>query len=134
MLRRRGAGRDCAPLHLLTSTHVRCRELGEDDQRAIREQLAEHKCVPVFLDEYTADTYYNGFCNSVLWPLLMSTAPPTGPVCHRAMPPRHMFRAQDTRHTGESQSKKRSHVNTETPAHLLEGREARVQPQLREAD
>ena len=41
----------------------------EDDQDAIREQLAEHKCVPVFLDEHTADTYYNGFCNSVLWPL-----------------------------------------------------------------
>ena len=40
-----------------------------EEQATIRDQLAEHKCVPVFLDEYTADTYYNGFCNSVLWPL-----------------------------------------------------------------
>jgi hypothetical protein len=41
---------------------------------------------------------------------------------------------KDTRHTGESQSKKRPHGKMETAAHLLEGGEARVQPQLREAD
>ena len=39
------------------------------EQATIRSQLAEHKCVPVFLDQHTADGYYNGFCNSVLWPL-----------------------------------------------------------------
>ena len=41
----------------------------EDEQDTIREQLAESKCVPVFLDDETADDYYNGFCNGVLWPL-----------------------------------------------------------------
>ena len=27
-------------------------------------------CIPVFLDAETADHFYNGFCNNVLWPLL----------------------------------------------------------------
>ena len=31
--------------------------------------MPARRCVPVFLDEQTADEYYNGFCNSVLWPL-----------------------------------------------------------------
>ena len=36
----------------------------EADQPRIREQLlAEHNCVPVFLSEEIADTYYNGGCS-----------------------------------------------------------------------
>ena len=42
---------------------------GEDEQQQIRSQLEEYRCAPVFLSEEVADTYYNGFCNSVLWPL-----------------------------------------------------------------
>ena len=28
------------------------------------------QCVPVYLDDETAEGYYNGFSNNVLWPLL----------------------------------------------------------------
>merc|ERR1719379_1032400 len=41
----------------------------ESDRDKITSQLAEDRCVPVFLDETTQDQYYNGFCNSVIWPL-----------------------------------------------------------------
>ena len=41
----------------------------EEEQAQIRSQLDEYRCAPVFLSEEVADTYYNGFCNSVLWPL-----------------------------------------------------------------
>jgi trehalose 6-phosphate synthase/phosphatase len=41
----------------------------EKDREKIRTQLADDRCVPVFLDETTQDEYYNGFCNSVIWPL-----------------------------------------------------------------
>ena len=46
-----------------------------EEQEAVRAELrkTEHmpfECVPVFLDETTAELFYNGFCNNVLWPLL----------------------------------------------------------------
>lgn len=33
-------------------------------------QQKPFKCVPVFLEAETADHFYNGYCNNVLWPLL----------------------------------------------------------------
>ena len=44
-----------------------------EERQAVVETLREQKpfaCHPVFLDEDTADHFYNGFCNNVLWPLL----------------------------------------------------------------
>ena len=33
-------------------------------------RLFSPRCVPVFLEAETADHFYNGYCNNVLWPLL----------------------------------------------------------------
>ena len=33
-------------------------------------RLFPPRCVPVFLEAETADHFYNGYCNNVLWPLL----------------------------------------------------------------
>ncbi|KAJ1916209.1 Trehalose-6-P synthase/phosphatase complex synthase subunit [Mycoemilia scoparia] len=35
----------------------------------IHDLMAENSCVPVFLDNETAELHYNGFSNSILWPL-----------------------------------------------------------------
>ncbi|KAJ3374487.1 Trehalose-6-P synthase/phosphatase complex synthase subunit [Allomyces arbusculus] len=41
-----------------------------DDQVRIADMLARvHRCVPVFLPDDIADAHYNGFSNSILWPL-----------------------------------------------------------------
>ncbi|TPX37644.1 alpha,alpha-trehalose-phosphate synthase (UDP-forming) [Synchytrium microbalum] len=41
-----------------------------EEREPIREQLMQqHRCVPVFLDDEIADKHYNGFSNSILWPL-----------------------------------------------------------------
>jgi len=48
-------------------------EVPDAEKEAITAALREQKpftCVPVYLDEETADNYYNGFSNNVLWPLL----------------------------------------------------------------
>ncbi|KAJ1987412.1 Trehalose-6-P synthase/phosphatase complex synthase subunit [Dimargaris cristalligena] len=41
----------------------------EDDRRIIRSKLKERDCVPVFLHDDLAEMHYNGFSNSILWPL-----------------------------------------------------------------
>ncbi|GJN28193.1 hypothetical protein PR202_gb16290 [Eleusine coracana subsp. coracana] len=41
----------------------------EVGRRSLTEALAEKGCIPVFLDEDTMNQYYNGYCNSILWPL-----------------------------------------------------------------
>ncbi|XP_047961786.1 alpha,alpha-trehalose-phosphate synthase [UDP-forming] 1-like [Salvia hispanica] len=38
-------------------------------QKALTAALAEKKCIPVFLDEDTANQYFNGYSNNILWPL-----------------------------------------------------------------
>lgn len=38
-------------------------------RRALERALAERRLSPVFLDEDETDGYYNGFCNSTVWPL-----------------------------------------------------------------
>lgn len=48
-------------------------EVPDDEQAAMTQRLREQQpfaCVPVYLDDTTADNYYNGFSNNVLWPLL----------------------------------------------------------------
>ncbi|KAI8902469.1 glycosyltransferase family 20-domain-containing protein [Globomyces pollinis-pini] len=45
-------------------------ESPQDEKDQIREELIKtHSCVPVFIKEDIADMHYNGFSNSILWPL-----------------------------------------------------------------
>lgn len=45
-------------------------ELSPAEQAVVKKQLRDrHSCVPVFLDDHLADMHYNGFSNSILWPL-----------------------------------------------------------------
>lgn len=45
-------------------------EVPEEDRPGIEETLmADYTTVPVYLDEKTYEGYYNGFSNSILWPL-----------------------------------------------------------------
>jgi len=37
--------------------------------RVAERLMRDHGCYPVFLDATLVETYYNGFCNDVLWPL-----------------------------------------------------------------
>ncbi|MBN2351556.1 MAG: bifunctional alpha,alpha-trehalose-phosphate synthase (UDP-forming)/trehalose-phosphatase [Spirochaetales bacterium] len=40
------------------------------DENRLREELrARYRAVPVLLDDATADSFYNGFCNNTIWPL-----------------------------------------------------------------
>ena len=44
-----------------------------EEREEVTSKLAEQTpfpCYPVYLDSETADLFYNGFCNNVLWPLL----------------------------------------------------------------
>ncbi|KAG0052006.1 Trehalose-6-P synthase/phosphatase complex synthase subunit [Gryganskiella cystojenkinii] len=42
----------------------------EEDRALVRKELMEkHSCLPVFIDDDIADRHYNGFSNSILWPL-----------------------------------------------------------------
>lgn len=44
-------------------------ELSEDDKDTISKKLARHNCYPVFLSRKQFEGFYNGYSNSVLWPL-----------------------------------------------------------------
>ncbi|CAA2988772.1 alpha,alpha-trehalose-phosphate synthase [UDP-forming] 1 [Olea europaea subsp. europaea] len=41
----------------------------EIGQKTLTKELAEKRCIPVFLDEEVVHQYYNGYCNNILWPL-----------------------------------------------------------------
>ncbi len=43
--------------------------LTEDDKKVIIAELAKENCYPVFLTTRQLDEYYNGYSNSMLWPL-----------------------------------------------------------------
>ena len=45
-------------------------ELTEEDKQAITLEMGRQNCVPVFLNKRQLDNFYNGYSNSVLWPLL----------------------------------------------------------------
>lgn len=51
-------------------------ELSENDQNIITLELAKHNCVPVFLTKQQIDDYYNGYSNTILWPLFHSLRTP----------------------------------------------------------
>jgi len=44
-------------------------ELSENDKQQIATKLGKRNCYPVFLSQKQIDEYYNGYSNSVLWPL-----------------------------------------------------------------
>jgi trehalose 6-phosphate synthase/phosphatase len=50
-------------------------ELSEKDKAEITERLNEQNCYPVFLSQKQIESYYNGYSNSVLWPLFHSLPP-----------------------------------------------------------
>eukprot|EP00899_Mesostigma_viride_P018962 jgi/Mesvir1/27067/Mv20760-RA.1 len=41
----------------------------EGDRAELAAELHRKGCIPVWLDEESANLYYNGYCNNVLWPL-----------------------------------------------------------------
>jgi trehalose-6-phosphate synthase len=41
----------------------------EEDRPQVISKLEEMSCVPIFIDDDLADRHYNGFSNSILWPL-----------------------------------------------------------------
>lgn len=61
-------------------------ELSDNDKQAIVYELAKHNCQPVFLSQKQIDDFYNGYSNSVLWPIFHSMArktPSEGPLLRR---------------------------------------------------
>ena len=44
-------------------------ELTPSQRREVSRELARHNCIPVFLSKKQIDDFYNGYSNSILWPL-----------------------------------------------------------------
>ncbi|KAI5151109.1 trehalose 6-phosphate synthase [Enteropsectra breve] len=45
----------------------------DKEQKTVEKECRDkHKCIPVFLSTELNDSYYNGFCNAILWPTLHS--------------------------------------------------------------
>ncbi|KAJ3038866.1 Trehalose-6-P synthase/phosphatase complex synthase subunit [Rhizophlyctis rosea] len=45
-------------------------DIPEADRETVKQELLEqHHCAPVFINDEIADGHYNGFSNSILWPL-----------------------------------------------------------------
>jgi trehalose 6-phosphate synthase/phosphatase len=44
-------------------------KLTKQDKQYITDELAKHKCSPVFLTQEQLDNYYSGYSNATLWPL-----------------------------------------------------------------
>lgn len=44
-------------------------ELDEKERRQVSRELAKHNCIPVFMTKKQIDDFYNGYSNSILWPL-----------------------------------------------------------------
>jgi trehalose 6-phosphate synthase/phosphatase len=44
-------------------------QITEDERRQITEELLKHNCYPVFLKQKQLDDFYNGYSNTILWPL-----------------------------------------------------------------
>lgn len=51
-------------------------DLTEDELKEITRELKRRNCYPVFLNQKQLDSYYNGYCNSFLWPLFHDIAIP----------------------------------------------------------
>lgn len=49
-------------------------ELNDYEKQIITSRLAKAHCIPVFLTKHQVDDYYNGYSNSVLWPVFHNLA------------------------------------------------------------
>ena len=48
-------------------------EIPDDEAGPVKQQLKEeYNAIPIFIDDALADSHYNGFSNSILWPLFHS--------------------------------------------------------------
>jgi trehalose 6-phosphate synthase/phosphatase len=54
-------------------------ELNRHDREEIVNELAKHNCLPVFLTKKQIDDFYNGYSNTVLWPLFHKLRPQDQP-------------------------------------------------------
>jgi trehalose 6-phosphate synthase/phosphatase len=45
-------------------------ELTEHEKHLITDELSKYNCAPIFLSQKQLDEFYNGYSNSILWPLL----------------------------------------------------------------
>jgi trehalose 6-phosphate synthase/phosphatase len=52
-------------------------EVTDEEKHSISRELKKHNCYPVFLSKKQLDDYYNGYSNSVLWPLFHELRPST---------------------------------------------------------
>jgi trehalose 6-phosphate synthase/phosphatase len=55
-------------------------DLTDHEKTAIATELRKHNCYPVHLNQKQLDTFYNGYCNSILWPLFHNL--PVGDAIH----------------------------------------------------
>ncbi|KAL8087902.1 hypothetical protein AgCh_037880 [Apium graveolens] len=58
----------------------------EAERKSLTEVLTEKSCLPVFIDEVIFHQYYNGYCNSILWPLFhyLGSSQEDGPATTRS--------------------------------------------------
>lgn len=57
-------------LHFIYRSGWPGQEIPEKEQGIVQQQLMDqYSCMPVFLPDEVADKHYNGFSNSILWPL-----------------------------------------------------------------
>ena len=50
-------------------------EITDQEKNQITKELKKHNCYPVFLSQKDLDSYYNGYSNSVLWPIFHDLSP-----------------------------------------------------------
>jgi trehalose 6-phosphate synthase/phosphatase len=50
-------------------------DVTDDEKQQITKELKKHNCYPVFLSKKQLDNYYNGYSNSVLWPIFHELKP-----------------------------------------------------------
>jgi trehalose 6-phosphate synthase/phosphatase len=55
-------------------------DLTEAEQSRITRELRKHRCYPVFLTKKQIDDYYNGYSNTVIWPLFHNLSYKPGPA------------------------------------------------------
>src|ERR1035438_615961 len=58
-------------------------DLTEQEKQFITAELLKHSCYPVFLSKKQIDEFYNGYSNSVLWPLFHNL--PAQPISSETM-------------------------------------------------
>jgi trehalose 6-phosphate synthase/phosphatase len=50
-------------------------DVTDEEKHQITKELKKHNCYPVFLSKKQLDNYYNGYSNSVLWPIFHELKP-----------------------------------------------------------